>query len=165
MEKELFLEYEKLKREYNDANYEYGKAREQKERNELLMKSIKASNPSSELIKGSSNDKILNILAWNEELDNTILKKTKEIEDLDSKLKSKEYELRQISYKVLNLEKEQQPSKSDILNTIYLLKFIERYKVKYIGIKLHYSKTQTYRYLDEIRKKINMGKNGNFIVL
>ena len=156
--KELFVEYEELRRQYRNLNYEYQKAKEQKERNNLLLESIKSSDPSIELSKVNSDDKILNILSWNEQLDSIIADKLKQIQEKDKNMKEKEYELRKVANQVFSYNlNEQEIDKSVILNTIYLMKYIDRYKAKYIGIKLHYSKTQIYRYLEEINKKIKDG--------
>ena len=135
---ELFIEHYKLNEEYKEAEKEFEKALAKKSQ---LMYSVlpKSANFENELVKGSSSNKFLNYTIKMEEIDKEINVRRNLRDVLEYRLKLKEIELK----------------KSDELaDKIYILKYIEHLKVKYISIKVNYSKAQTYRILDEILTKI-----------
>lgn len=135
---ELFIEHYKLNEEYKEAEKEFEKALAKKSQ---LMYSVlpKSANSEIELVKGSSSNKFLNYTIKMEEIDKEINVRRNLRDVLEYRLKLKEIELK----------------KSDELaDKIYILKYIEHLKVKYISIKVNYSKAQTYRILDEILTKI-----------
>lgn len=142
---ELFIEHYKLNEEYKEAKKEFEKALEKK--SQLLYSVVpKSANFENELVKGSSSNKFLNYTIKMEEIDKEINVRRNLRDILAYRLKLKEIELK----------------KSDnILDKVYYLKFVERMKVRQICIKINYSKTQTYRILEEVRKKCKMGQNGN----
>ena len=135
---ELFIEHYKLNEEYKEAKKEFDKALEKK--SQLLYSVVpKSANFENELVKGSSSNKFLNYTIKMEEIDKEINVRRNLRDVLEYRLKLKEIELK----------------KSDELaDKIYILKYIEHLKVKYISIKVNYSKAQTYRILDEILTKI-----------
>lgn len=135
---ELFIEHYKLNEEYKEAKKEFEKALAKK--SQLLYSVVpKSANFENELVKGSSSNKFLNYTIKMEEIDKEINVRRNLRDVLEYRLKLKEIELK----------------KSDELaDKIYILKYIEHLKVKYISIKVNYSKAQTYRILDEILTKI-----------
>lgn len=135
---ELFVEHYRLNEEYKEAKKEFEKALAKK--SQLLYSVVpKSANFENELVKGSSSNKFLNYTIKMEEIDKEINVRRNLRDVLEYRLKLKEIELK----------------KSDELaDKIYILKYIEHLKVKYISIKVNYSKAQTYRILDEILTKI-----------
>ena len=135
---ELFVEHYRLNEEYKEAKKEFEKALAKK--SQLLYSVVpKSANFENELVKGSSSNKFLNYTIKMEEIDKEINVRRNLRDVLAYRLKLKEIELK----------------KSDELaDKIYILKYIEHLKVKYISIKVNYSKAQTYRILDEILTKI-----------
>lgn len=142
---ELFVEHYRLNEEYKEAKKAFDKALEKK--SELLYSVVpKSANFENELVKGSSSNKFLNYTIKMEEIDKEINVRRNLRDVLAYRLKLKEIELK----------------KSDnILDKVYYLRIVERIKVRQICIKINYSKTQTYRILEEVRKKCKMGQNGN----
>lgn len=135
---ELFIEHYKLNEEYKEAEKEFEKALAKKSQ---LMYSVlpKSANFENELVKGSSSNKFLNYTIKMEEVDKEINVRRNLRDVLEYRLKLKEIELN---------------NSSNILDKVYLLKYVDERKVRYICIKTNYSKTQIYRILEEIKKKI-----------
>lgn len=142
---ELFVEHYHLNEEYKEAKKEFEKALAKK--SQLLYSIVpRSANFENELVKGSSSNKFLNYTIKMEEIDKEINVRRNLRDVLAYRLKLKEIELK----------------KSDnILDKVYYLRIVERIKVRQICIKINYSKTQTYRILEEVRKKCKMGQNGN----
>lgn len=138
---ELFVEHYRLNEEYKEAKKEFDKALEKK--SQLLYSVVpKSANFENELVKNNSNDKFINYTIKMEEIDKEINVRRNLRDVLAYRLKLKEIELK----------------KSDkLIDKIYILRYMDRLKVKFISIKINYSKTQTYRILDEIEKKIKDG--------
>ena len=135
---ELFIEHYKLNEEYKEAKKEFEKALAKKSQ---LMYSVlpKSANSEIELVKGSSSNKFLNYTIKMEEIDKEINVRRNLRDVLEYRLKLKEIELN---------------NSSNILDKVYLLRYVDERKVRYICIKTNYSKTQIYRILEEIKKKI-----------
>ena len=146
---ELFVEHYKLNEEYKEAKKEFDKALEKK--SQLLYSVVpKSANFENELVKGSSSNKFLNYTIKMEEIDKEINVRRNLRDVLAYRLKLKEIELK----------------KSDnILDKVYYLKFVERMKVKYISIKINYSKEQTYRFLKKIAEDLKMTQNDTKFVI
>ena len=146
---ELFVEHYRLNEEYKEAKKEFDKALEKK--SQLLYSVVpKAANFENELIKGSSSNKFLNYTIKMEEIDKEINVRRNLRDVLAYRLKLKEIELK----------------KSDnILDKVYYLKIVERMKVKYISIKINYSKEQTYRFLKKIAEDLKMTQNDTKFVI
>ena len=146
---ELFIEHYKLNEEYKEAKKEFDKALEKK--SQLLYSVVpKSANFENELVKGSSSNKFLNYTIKMEEIDKEINVRRNLRDVLAYKLKLKEIELK----------------KSDnILDKVYYLKIVERMKVKYISIKINYSKEQTYRFLKKIAEDLKMTQNDTKFVI
>lgn len=146
---ELFIEHYKLNEEYKEAKKEFDKALEKK--SQLLYSVVpKSANFENELVKGSSSNKFLNYTIKMEEIDKEINVRRNLRDVLAYRLKLKEIELK----------------KSDnILDKVYYLKFVERMKVKYISIKINYSKEQTYRFLKKIVEDLKMTQNDTKFVI
>lgn len=135
---ELFIEHYKLNEEYKEAKKEFEKALAKK--SQLLYSVVpKAANFENELVKDSSSNKFLNYTIKMEEIDKEINVRRNLRDVLEYRLKLKEIELN---------------NSSNILDKVYLLKYVDERKVRYICIKTNYSKTQIYRILEEIKKKI-----------
>ena len=146
---ELFVEHYRLNEEYKEAKKEFDKALEKK--SQLLYSIVpKSANFENELVKGSSSNKFLNYTIKMEEIDKEINVRRNLRDVLAYRLKLKEIELK----------------KSDnILDKVYYLKFVERMKVKYISIKINYSKEQTYRFLKKIAEDLKMTQNDTKFVI
>ena len=146
---ELFVEHYKLNEEYKEAKKEFDKALEKK--SQLLYSVVpKSANFENELVKGSSSNKFLNYTIKMEEIDKEINVRRNLRDVLAYRLKLKEIELK----------------KSDnILDKVYYLKIVERMKVKYISIKINYSKEQTYRFLKKIAEDLKMTQNDTKFVI
>lgn len=135
---ELFIEHYRLNEEYKEAKKEFEKALAKK--SQLLYSVVpKSANFENELVKGSSSNKFLNYTIKMEEIDKEINVRRNLRDVLEYRLKLKEIELKK---------------SDDLTDKIYILKYIEHLKVKYIAIKINYSKAQTYRIIDEISTKI-----------
>lgn len=146
---ELFVEHYRLNEEYKEAKKEFDKALEKK--SQLLYSVVpKSANFENELVKCSSSNKFLNYTIKMEEIDKEINVRRNLRDVLAYRLKLKEIELK----------------KSDnILDKVYYLKIVERMKVKYISIKINYSKEQTYRFLKKIAEDLKMTQNDTKFVI
>lgn len=135
---ELFIEHYKLNEEYKEAEKEFEKALDKK--SQLLYSVVpKSANFENELIKGSSSNKFLNYTIKMEEIDKEINVRRNLRDVLEYRLKLKEIELN---------------NSSNILDKIYLLKYVKNMKVRYIAIKTNYSKRRIYDFINDIRKMI-----------
>lgn len=140
MNEELFVEYELLKRECKAAKRDYDKALEKKA--EYYYSVLPgASDTSKELIKTEcTNDKFLNYTIKIQEIDSEIEVRKNLYGNLSYRLKLKEIELR---------------NSKELLDRIYVYRYLDRYKVNKIARIVEYSREQTYRKIREIDKKIN----------
>lgn len=136
---ELFIEYELLKRECKLAKREYDKALEKKA--EYYYSVLPgASDTSKELIKiECTNDKFLNYTIRIQEIDSEIDVRKNLYGNLSYRLKLKEIELR---------------NSKELLDRIYTYRYLDKLKVKVIGIKIRYGKSQTYDYITKIKNMI-----------
>lgn len=136
---ELFIEYELLKRECKLAKKEYDKALEKKA--EYYYSVLPgASDTSKELIKTEcTNDKFLNYTIRIQEIDSEIDVRKNLYGNLSYRLKLKEIELR---------------NSKELLDRIYTYRYLDKLKVKVIGIKIRYGKSQTYDYITKIKNMI-----------
>ncbi len=135
---ELFIEHYKLNEEYKEAKKEFEKALAKK--SQLLYSVVpKSANFENELLKGSSSNKFLNYTIKMEEIDKEINVRRNLRDVLEYRLKLKEIELN---------------NSSNMLDKIYLLKYVKNMKVRYIAIKTNYSKRRIYDFINDIRKMI-----------
>lgn len=135
---ELFIEHYRLNEEYKEAKKEFEKALDKK--SQLLYSVVpKSANFENELVKGSSSNKFLNYTIKMEEIDKEINVRRNLRDVLEYRLKLKEIELN---------------NSSNILDKIYLLKYVKNMKVRYIAIKTNYSKRRIYDFINDIRKMI-----------
>lgn len=136
---ELFIEYELLKRECKSAKKEYDKALEKKA--EYYYSVLPgASDTSKELIKTEcTNDKFLNYTIRIQEIDSEIDVRKNLYGNLSYRLKLKEIELR---------------NSKELLDRIYTYRYLDKLKVKVIGIKIRYGKSQIYDYITKIKNMI-----------
>lgn len=136
---ELFIEYELLKRECKSAKREYDKSLEKKA--EYYYSVLPgASDTSKELIKTEcTNDKFLNYTIRIQEIDSEIDVRKNLYGNLSYRLKLKEIELR---------------NSKELLDKIYTYRYLDKLKVKVIGIKIRYGKSQTYDYITKIKNMI-----------
>lgn len=147
---ELFVEYEKLKKEVNNAKKDYDKALERKAlyAYSILPGSSKIDN--SQLKIKTTSDNFLEYTIKIEEIEKEIEIRKNLADVLTYRLKLKLLDLRE---------------SKEILDKIYVYRYVDNMKVRYICIKTNYSKTQVYRLLEEIRKKTKMGQNGKKFVV
>ena len=135
---ELFIEHYRLNEEYKEAKKEFEKALAKK--SQLLYSVVpKSANFENELVKGSSSNKFLNYTIKMEEIDKEINVRRNLRDVLEYRLKLKEIELN---------------NSSNILDKVYLLKYVKNMKVRYIAIKTNYSKRRIYDFINDIRKMI-----------
>ena len=135
---ELFVEHYRLNEEYKEAKKEFEKALAKK--SQLLYSVVpKSANFENELVKGSSSNKFLNYTIKMEEIDKEINVRRNLRDVLEYRLKLKEIELN---------------NSSNILDKVYLLRYVDERKVKYIAIKINYSKRRIYDFINDIRKMI-----------
>ena len=136
---ELFIEHYRLNEEYKEAKKEFEKALAKK--SQLLYSVVpKSANFENELVKGSSSNKFLNYTIKMEEIDKEINVRRNLRDVLEYRLKLKEIELN---------------NSSNILDKIYLLKYVKNMKVRYIATKTNYSKRRIYDFINDIRKMID----------
>ena len=135
---ELFVEHYRLNEEYKEAKKEFEKALDKK--SQLLYSVVpKSANFENELVKGSSSNKFLNYTIKMEEIDKEINVRRNLRDVLEYRLKLKEIELN---------------NSSNILDKVYLLRYVKNMKVRYIAIKTNYSKRRIYDFINDIRKMI-----------
>ena len=140
MDKELFVEYHSLKKEVNKINDELDDLLNKKARI-FGMTQPQASDVTKEMFPSamSSNDKFLLYTIKTEELDKQITNKKNE-------LGVKKY---QMKLKLMDLRESK-----DILDRIYVYKYVDKKKVGKFYRLTHYSRMQVYRKIQEIEEKI-----------
>lgn len=135
----LYEEYHDLKLKYNEAKRDYEKALDKK------VKLFYDTQPQAVKVKeivnhiSPTSDKFLNYCADIEIVEFEIDKTRNILGVREYQLKLKEKELRE---------------SEELLDKIYVLKYLHRMKVKHIAIRINYSREQTYRYLREIEEKL-----------
>lgn len=116
-----------------------------------LMSMVGLQSPSTDNAGGnnSQKDKMALYVAELEAVESNLLKKKKIIEEIKLQLKEKEEDLRE---------------SKEILDKVYLYKYVDNLKYYQIGTKIGYEKSKTYNLInevDEILKKIKLTeKNG-----
>lgn len=137
-EKELFIEYEKLYKEYKEAKKEYEKALNKKA--EYLYSILPGANKSDG--QGTFTFKI----------SNKPLNYTIQITEIEKEIEVRRNLQDNILYRLKLKELELRDSKN-ILDKIYVMRFIDRIKVRHIAYKINYSTRQTYRIIEELKEK------------
>lgn len=137
--KELFIEYEELRREFNLAKKEYEKALDKKAKYYYSVLPG-ASDPSKEPSGGNSDDKFLNYTIRINEIEKEIEVRRNLMDNLLYRLKLKAMELR---------------DSKEILDRVYVYRYVDRLKVRHIGIKLNYSTRRIYQILEEIQERLH----------
>lgn len=136
---ELFVEHYHLNEEYKEAKKEFEKALAKK--SQLLYSIVpRSANFENELVKGSSSNKFLNYTIKMEEIDKEINVRRNLRDVLAYRLKLKEIELKE---------------SSELMDKIYLLRYVDRLKVKHITYKLNYSRQRIYQLLNEISERLD----------
>lgn len=140
MDKELFVEYHSLKKEVNKINDDLDDLLNKKARI-FGMTQPQASDVTKEMFPSamSSNDKFLLYTIKTEEIDRQIINKKNELGIKKYHLKLKLMDLRE---------------SKDILDRIYVYKYVDKKKVGKFYRLMHYSRAQIYRKLDEIEEKL-----------
>lgn len=143
MDKELFVEYHSLKKEVNKLNEELDDLLNKKARI-FGMTQPQASDVTKEMFPSamSSNDKFLLYTIKTEELDKQITNKKNELGVKKYHLKLKLMDLRE---------------SKDILDRIYVYKYVDKVKIGKFYRLMHYSRRQIYRKLEEIEEKLQHG--------
>ena len=126
-----FRNYGQIKKEINDL--------ENKKISLMRMADIQAIAPKDGNGINNDKDKFGIYLAELEEVENILIKDKKVLEELKKQLKEKEKELRE---------------SKEILDKVYLYKYL--YKMKYLQIapKIGYEKTKTYDLINEVAKNL-----------
>ena len=134
---ELFVEYHNLKKEYDDAKNNYENKLEEKAK--LFFDTQPKAVRPKEIVNHISitSDKYLDYCAKIEVVDI-------EIENARNLLGVREYQLK--------LKEMELKESNEILDIIYIKKFIEKKKVKHIARDLIYSYQRIYQLLDEINE-------------
>lgn len=138
--KELFLQHYETKQEYLKGKYKYDKLIEKKA---MLVISTqpKATSYDKELVKGGiPTNKFENVVEKLEQLDPEII-------DTRNKRDKNEYYLKKIEIELKDSDY--------ILDRIYYLKYIKRYRVRQIAININYSTRRTYQMLQEIKERLH----------
>lgn len=143
MDKELFVEYHSLKKEVNKINADLDDLLNKKSRI-FGMTQPQASDVTKEMFPSamSSNDKFLLYTIKTEELDKQITNKKNELGVKKYHLKLKLMDLRE---------------SKDILDRIYVYKYVDKVKIGKFYRLMHYSRRQIYRKLEEIEEKLQHG--------
>ena len=138
---ELFVEYHNLKKEYDDAKNNYENKLEEKAK--LFFDTQPKAVRPKEIVNHISitSDKYLDYCAKIEVVDI-------EVENARNLLGVREYRLK--------LKQMELKESNEILDIIYIKKFIEKKKVKHIARDLIYSYQRIYQLLDEINEKIRI---------
>ena len=131
--------------EYYKKYYDYRK--NNKEKNDLENKKVqliglvdvKSSSTKNGNYSNQKEDKFLFYTAELEETELKIYQKDKILEELKTQLKTKENELRE---------------SKDVLDKVYLYKYIDKLKYYQISKKIKYSKSRTYDFINEVDKNI-----------
>lgn len=142
--KELFVEYEEIKKEYKKAKKEYDKALEQKA---LYVYSI---------LPGGS--KIDNFISKQNTLNDKFLAYTIKMSEVDKELEIRKNLVGVLEYrlklKLLDLRKSK-----DVIDKIYVYRYIDRLPVSKFYRLVGYSRAQIYNILKKIEKKIKIRQN------
>ena len=139
MEKELFIEYEEIKSKYKRAKNKYDNLLEKKAML-IIQTQPKAMDFSKEPTTGGKvTNKFDDFVQRLEKLDPELQTARNERDLQEYNLKKKEIELR---------------DSKEILDQVYYFRFVRKYKIRPICIKVNYSRRQVYRYLEEITKNI-----------
>ena len=136
----LYIEYHNLKKEYKEADKYYDKILEKKAK---LYYGTQpgAVDTSKEIVGGGViTDKFCLFIQQLEKLEPELNKARNDRDLKNYFLKKKEIELRE---------------SSELLDRIYVLRYLGKMKVNHIAIRINYSREQTYRYLREIEEKCN----------
>lgn len=141
---ELYLQYHNLNKEYKRAKREYEKALEKKA---LYLYSVLPGSTdfSKEKMAETVSDKFLNYTIKIAEIDKEIEVRRNLSDNLLYRTKLKGLELR---------------DSKEVIDRIYVYYFIDRISVRKFCRLLNYSKSQVYRLIEEIEKKLKMGQNG-----
>lgn len=152
-DKELFIQYHELKKNYKKSDREYNKSLDKLE--ECLYSVLPGgSDPSKEALGGGTSNKPLAYTIKVDAISNEV-QINRNLRDLDAyRLKKKLIELR---------------NSKEILDKIYVYHYIDHVSVRKFCKLLNYSKSQIYRKIDEIEEKIKenekMGQNGTNLVI
>lgn len=142
--KELFVEYEEIKKEHKDAKKEYDKTLEKKA---LYAYSI--------LPGGSKAD---NSISKNNTLKDKFLAYTIKMSEIDKEIEVRRNLADVLAYR-LKLKLLDLRESKDVLDKIYVYRYIDRLPVNKFYRLVGYSKKHIYRKLEEISKKIEMTQN------
>jgi len=141
---ELYEEYYDLFKKYNNAKWHY----EDKLRKKALLiiqTQPGAIDTTKENVKGGKiTDKFELFVS--------------QLEKLDPELQTARNERDLLAYLLKKKEKELRGSK-DIIDRVYVLKYLDKRKARHISIIINYSLSRTYDLINEIEKKLNIGKN------
>lgn len=138
-EEPLYCEYHRIYQKFKQASRKYDKILEDKAM-VYFSTQPKATNLSKEIVSGGRvSDKISECIAKLEQIDIDLQKARNEQDLQQYLLKKKELELKE---------------SKDVMDKLYYLRYIERMKIRNIGIKTNYSKSQIYRYLEDIENNL-----------
>lgn len=137
MNKELFLEYHEILKQYKEANKNYQNALDKKA--ELFYNTQPGAVKVKDIVHHISptSDKYLNYSADLQIIESELENARNILGVRELQLKLKEKELRE---------------SKEIKDIIYLMYYIEKRKVKHICYKTNYGKSRVYKLIDEIKK-------------
>jgi len=140
----LYEEYYDLFKKYQRAKFHYEKKLEKKALL-IIQTQLGAVDTTKEKINGGK-------------IENKIERFVCELEELDPEIQTARNERDLLAYLLKKKEKELRDSK-DIMDRIYVLKYLDKRKARHIAIIINYSLSRTYDLINEIEKKLNIGKN------
>lgn len=145
----VYIDYEKFKVKYYDAQHQFDEILKEKE--ELFSKTLPKS-PNWNKISFSSQ--------FHNSFDEYLISKdAKRIEERLFEVKS----ILEDREQLLNLKERELRSSKDHIDMIYRMRFLDQYNISKISIHIHYSESQIYRILRNIRKRCEkMRENARF---
>lgn len=135
----IFEEYYRTYRNYRKTR---GQVNDLENKRINLMSMVGLQSPSTDNLGGSNSltDKMTMYVAELEEVELNLFKKKKIVEEIKLQLKEKEGELRE---------------SKEILDKVYLYKYVDNLKYNQIGLKIGYEKTKTYELINEVDERLS----------
>lgn len=145
----VYIDYEKFKVKYHDAQHKFDEILEEKE---TLFSKTQPKSPNWDKVGFSSQ--------IHNSFDEYLI--SKEFKRIEERL----FEVRSIledREKLLNLKERELRLSKDHIDMIYRMRYLDQYNISKISTNIHYSESQIYRILQNIRKRCEkMRENARF---